>query len=321
MAECPQGPRAPSPAPKPPSDVARAVALEPSDALSVLNQAFRDAYAARRDATLARMGPVIAQIDDLLILRKGGQRFEAPARTRRYHEYKAVTHVPLALHVLLAGSSDALDEDTRARLTLLRRLIAEASAGLTARGFPAEALARQRRVLEASLAFVDQVLAAHRVSRAELSAFVHARVPDLLANAGDAARDQIDTMHAAVEAWKRQMTPEERGQLRAVVAASHMSRPGNVAAQYFSVTLGDAWEGRFQQEDAQPGKRVLSSEVAFDEASAFALLGAHVLDASTSEDIFAEARRMERDILADAAERILAEMFQASPEPPGADAP
>ncbi|NRD65231.1 hypothetical protein HRD49_26090 [Corallococcus exiguus] len=296
------------------------MALESADPLSVLNQAFRDAYAARREAVLSRMGPVIAQIDDVLILRKDGQRFEAPARTRRYHVSKAVTHVPLALHVLLA-SKDALDEETRTRLTTMRRLITASRMSLDGRGLPAEALARQHRLLDASLALVDAVLAANRVTQAELSAFIHARVPDLLKNAEDAAKDQIDTMHASVEAWKRQMTAEERGQLRAVVAASHMSRPGNVAAQYFSITLGDTWEGRFHEEDQQPGKRVLTSEATFDEPAAFALLATHVLDANTSRGIFGEETRMARDLLADAAERILAGMFQTSPQSPGTGAP
>ncbi|WP_233585564.1 hypothetical protein [Corallococcus sp. CA054B] len=313
-------PSSPSPPPEPPSDVARTVALEPADPISVLNQAFRDAYAARREAVLSRLGPVIAQIDDVLILRMRGQRFEAPARTRRYHEYKSITHVPLALHILLA-SKDALDEETRTRLTTLRGLITASRGSLEDRGLPAEALARQHRLLDASLALVDGVLAANQVTQAELSAFIHARVPDLLKNAEDAARDQIDTMHASVEAWKRQMTAEERGQLRAVVAASHMSRPGNVAAQYFSITLGDTWEGRFHEEDQQPGKRVLSSEATFDEPSAFALLATHVLDANTSRGIFGEETRMARDLLADAAERILAGMFQTSPQPPGTSAP
>ncbi|WP_306449832.1 hypothetical protein, partial [Corallococcus interemptor] len=311
----------PSPPPEPPSGVARTVALEAADPLSVLNQAFRDAYAARREAVLSRMGPVIAQIDDVLILRKGGQRFESPARTRHYHEYKAVTHVPLALHVLLASRKDALDEETRTRLTTLRGLITTASSSLDTRGLPADALERQRRMLQASLALVDSVLAANRVTQAQLASFIHAQVPDLLKNAEDAAKDQIHTMHASVEAWKRQMTAEERGQLRAVVAASHMSRPGNVAAQYFSITLGDTWEGRFHEEDQQPGKRVLSSEATFDEPSAFALLATHVLDANTSRGIFGEETRMARDLLADAAERILADMFKTSPEPPGTSTP
>jgi hypothetical protein len=291
-------------------------ALEPSDPLLALNEAFRDAYAARREAVLAHMGPVIAQIDDLLILRRGGQRFEGPARTRRYHELKAINHLPLALHVLLSGVRGALDEATRNRLAEFRRLISAAAESLEHRGFSPESLARQRRILEASTGLVERVLAENRVAPEALSGFTRAQVKDLMRNSEDAARDQLETMHATVEAWKQQMTPEERARLRAVVAASHMSRPGNVALQYFSVTLGETWEGRFDQEDLQPGKRVLAAETAFDEAAAFELLATHALDSSVADHIFGEETRMERDVLADAAERILARMFHKEPEPP-----
>ncbi len=307
MAERPSSPAPPS---------ATAVALEPSDPLSHLNEAFREAYAARRKAVLASMGPVIAQIEDLLILRKGDQRLEGPSRTRRYHELKAINHLPLALHVLLADRRGALDEPMRGQLTRLRQLVTQTVASLEHRGFTPEQLARQRRILEASLAFIDQVLADGRIAPEALSAFIHARRPDLIRNSEDAARDQLETMHATVEAWRQRMSPEERDRLRAVVAVSHMSRPGNVALQYFSVTLGEHWEGRFAQEKLEPGKRVLAAETAVDEAAAFELLATHALDASVAVHFFREEDRMQRDLLADAAERILAEMFHKEPEPP-----
>jgi hypothetical protein len=307
MAECPIAPASPS---------ASAAALEPSDPLLALNEAFRGAYAARREAVLASMGPVIAQIDDLLILRRGGQRFEGPARTRRYHELKAINHLPLALHVLLSGVHGPLDEGIRDRLLEFRRLITTVLAGLDQRGFPPESLARQRRILGASLTLLEQALADNRIAPEALAAFTRAGVQDLMRNAEDAARDQLETMHATVEAWKQQMTPEERTRLRAVVAASHMARPGNVALQYFSVTLGETWEGRFDQEDLQPGKRVLAAETAFDEAAAFELLATHALDTSVGDRFFGDEIRLERDVLADAAERILAQMFHKEPEPP-----
>ncbi|WNG42738.1 hypothetical protein F0U60_00470 [Archangium minus] len=306
MAECPVAPASSS----------TAAALEPADPLLALNEAFRGAYAARRKAILDSMGPVIAQIDDLLILRRGGQRFEGPARTRRYHELKAINHLPLALHVLLADRRGALDAPLRSQLTELQQLITTAAASLDRRGFTPEQLARQRRILDASLALLEQVLAGNSFAPEALAAFTRAQTPDILRNSEDAARDQIETMHATVEAWKQQMTPEERAELRAVVSTAHMSRPGNVAMQYFSVTLGETWEGRFDQEDLQPGKRVLAAEASFDEAAAFELLATHALDSSVGTRFFGEEIRLERDLLADGAERILAEMFHKEPEPP-----
>ncbi|ATB29979.1 hypothetical protein [Melittangium boletus] len=311
MAECPFAPRA-----SPPGNAPSSVALEATDPLQVLNEAFRDAYAERRDALLAGMGPVIAQIDDVLILRNGEQRLEGPARTRRYHELKAINHLPLALYVLLMDRRGALDGRTRERLTSLRGLITAAEDSLARRGFTPEQLTRQRRLLEGSLGLVERVLAEDRIEPATLWAFTRSHLPELMGNIEDAARDQLETMHATVEAWKKRMTPEERARLRAVVAVAHMSRPGNVAMQYFSVTLGDTWEGHFDQEDLQPGKRVLASETGFDEAGAFTLLATQALDASVGEHFFGEEMRLERDVLADAAERILADMFHQEPEPP-----
>lgn len=315
MAECPfapsssAGPASPGPA-----------ALDASDPLLALNDAFREAYARRRDALLAGMGPVIAQIDDVLILRHQGQRLEGPARTRRYHELKALNHLPLALYLLLSGASGALEAPLKETLATFQRLIATTAEGLASRGFTPEQLARQRRLLEACQALLTRVLTEGSLPPGALSAFSRAQVPDILGNAEDAARDQIDTMHATVEAWKARMTPREREQLCAVVAVSHMSRPGNVAMQYFSVTLGESWEGRFDQEDLHPDKRVLAAEAGFQEEEAFALLGMHALDTSVGARFFSEEQRLERDILADAAERILARMFHKEPAPPEAQA-
>ncbi|WP_433936181.1 hypothetical protein AB3662_15935 [Sorangium cellulosum] len=309
---------APEPPDAAPQGDAGSAALTPGDALGDLNQAFLDAYAARREAVLAAIEPIIAQIDDSLILRRGGQRFEGPARTRRYHELKAIAHVPLAVHALLSGRRGALDGGARARgqMAELRQRIAAAAGDLDRRGFTPEQLARQRRILDASVALLDEANATGGVAPEALTAFARAQTEDVLLNAEDAARDQIETMHATVEGWRRQMTPEERDGLRVVVAVSHMARPGNVAAQYFSVTLGETWQGRFDQEDLRPGKRVLTAEATFDEAQAFALLATHALDAGVATRFFDEETRLSRDILADAAERILAGMFHKAPEPP-----
>ena len=79
--------------------------------------------------------------------------------------------------------------------------------------------------------------------------------------------------------------------------------------------LGETWQGRFDQEDLRPGKRVLTAETTFDEAEAFALLATHALDAGVATRFFDEETRLSRDILADAAERILAGMFHKEPQP------
>ena len=49
------------------------------------------------------------------------------------------------------------------------------------------------------------------------------------------------------------------------------------------------------------------TEELWDEPSELRLLATHVLDASVGEGFFGDARRMHRDLLADAAAQVLAE--------------
>lgn len=318
MPERPAADATPPPQGEPPPAAAappRPPALDPAEPLGALDEVFHDAYAARREAVLARMEPLIANIDDRLILRRGGQRFEGPSRTRRYHQLKAISHVPLCIHMILAGRRGALDDGARGRLTVLRERIDAAAGSLEHCGFGPEELARLRGMLEPSRAFVEGVIGAGSVTPEALAGFIGAQTPAIERNMEEAARDQIETMHATVEAWRRDMSPEERDALRVVVGVSHMARPGSVAVQYFSVTLGESWEGRFEQEEMHAGKRVLASETACDEAAAFALLATHALDARVATRFFGEESRMERDVLGDPAERILARMFHKEPAP------
>jgi hypothetical protein len=286
-------------------------ALDPDDPLAQLNDGFRAAYAARRELALARLGPAIALIEDSMILRLAGRRLVGPARTRRYHELKTLCHLPLAIQAILDDIT--LDEPARGQLLELQRRAAEVAASLVDRGLEPGPLARQRRILTASLAFIAEVTSAGRVDREALDAFLRARMSDIRGNLEEATADQLRTMHTTLGAWVRDMSPEQWSQLRVVVGTSHMARTGNVAAQFFSLALGDRWEGRFEREDEHADRRVLAAENVVDESAAFALLAMHRFDRRAANSFFGEEGRLGRDVLADAAERQLAAMFHARP--------
>lgn len=290
-------------------------ALDPSEPLAQLNDGFRAAYAARREAVLAGLGPAIAQVEDSLYLRIGGRRMVGPARTRRYHELKTICHLPLAIQAILDDVSGAPGESTRLHLQELQRRAAAVADSLAALALEPAALARQRRILAASLAFIADALATGWPGPAALDAFLRARMPDIRANIEDATRDQLQTTHTTLRGWLQTMSPEEWSRLQVVVAASHMARTGNIAAQYFSLALGDRWEGRFEREDPHADRRVLTAENIADEQAAFALLAMHGFDRLAANSFFGEAGRLGRDVLADAAERQLIEMFGARPQP------
>ncbi|WAS95241.1 hypothetical protein [Nannocystis punicea] len=300
-----------------PDTTAVPTALDPSDPFAQLDDAFLEAYAARQRAVLDRMGPAVAHVDDSLYLRIGGRREVGPARTCLYHQLKTICHVPLALQSILGDEGGELDDAARGRLVELARRAEVADGALAEAGFDPEQLVRQRRLLDASRGFIAEVLQAGGVTAVTLIGFLRAQMDDIRANIADAARDQLHTMHATFSAWVAEMTPEQWSQLRVVVGSGHMDRTGNLAAQYFSLALGDRWEGRFEREDEDPARRrVITSEGATDEESAFALLATSVFDTRTSNAFFGEESRMGRDVLADAGERELVAMFGRQPEAP-----
>ncbi|PCC68660.1 hypothetical protein SAMN02745121_05336 [Nannocystis exedens] len=302
--------------PQPPR-LTHPTALDPSDPLAQLNDVFLEAYEARQEAVLARLGPAVAQVGDSLYLRIGGRREVGPARTRLYHQLKTICHVPLAIQTIIGDEGGSLDEAARGRLEELLRRSEPAVEAIARADFDATQRARQRRLLEASREFIAEVLAANGVTGDRLVAFLRAQMDDIRANIADAARDQLHTTHATFSAWVAEMSPEQWSQLRVVVGSGHMDRTGNLAAQYFTRALGDRWEGRFEREDHEnPERRVMTSEDATDEQSAFALLATLVFDNRTSNAFFGDESRMGRDVLADPAERELLEMFGGQPQAP-----
>ena len=290
--------------------------LPSGDPFCAMNQAFLDTYGRERSAIVARLGPVIVQVGDRLILLRNGTRSEGRAVTPRYHEYKSVAHAPLALFALLRSHvGSALDETALAELVHYRALVRQGQASLAGRGFSAEALDLHARILDRSLALIDSVVASGRIDPDGFLEFARIQAPDVLLSTRMAAEDQIDTTDRQVSEWKREMPPEELANLRAVISVGHMPGPGNVAAQYFSATLGEPYEGRFEAEDIDDRVRVITQE-AHSEPDGLKLLGTHLLDGEASVAFFGDFTRMHRDLLADAAEEILIQRFGKTPDAP-----
>ena len=86
-----------------------------------------------------------------------------------------------------------------------------------------------------------------------------------------------------------------------------MPRTGNLAMQYFSVILGEPYEGRYEVEgdNRDNSFRLIYGENIFDEESALRLLGTHLIDADIGTYFFNDSQRMHRDLLADATEEII----------------
>jgi hypothetical protein len=283
---------------------APAAAAEPpkkaeADPLLELNKKFQAAYARARKETLAKSGPVLLVEGDSVVLLRNGKRSEAAVVPVLYHTLKAVSHVPLAVYVLLAGAGDAeLGVKRLADLRAYRDQVAKAAKHLGGRGLSEEQSKRATRLLARSRRFLDRVLAEKKVKADDLTAFARKAGPLLRDCAADAAHSQLDALDRQVQAWKGQMTEAEWKKLRVVVMGSAMPRKGNINVQYFAKRLGGTGEG----------PRIVYAESLWDEEKALNLLGTHLLDTAIGAAFFNDPERMHRDLLADAAAAYLKKM-------------
>jgi len=280
-----------------------ALAQQPApapDPIAAANTAARAEYARVRADMLARVGPVIVVYEgDKMALLRNGARAEKKFVPPSDADLKGVAHVPLGLVATLDALGDGpVPAERLAALANLRGAVAKARAALDGRGFSATTLERQQRILDESLAILDATISNKTARRADTRAFARRMTPLVLANVTEAARGQIDGLHAVVSAWRKEMTADEWRTLHVVVIGIHMAREGELATQYFLRLLGEPAEGR----------RVVYAEGLWEEARALDLLGIHLIDGTIGEAFFGQDLRMHRDVLGDAAKAYIDEL-------------
>ncbi|MGA2116730.1 MAG: hypothetical protein ABSH56_18475 [Bryobacteraceae bacterium] len=264
-------------------------------ALTALNNAFRAAYADAKIRVLASSGPTLIVNGDRFSLLRYGRRDEANVGVPIYDPIKTIAHIPLAIYAILTPGDGAVDEGRLKTLSGLRELIPPAEASLDNVKLSAATLARQKRIVAASLAFVDDVAGRHQYARSVLLKFTSAMAPLVMENVTEATHAQLDATHAQVSAWRRDLRPQEWDQLHVLIVGPHMPRENLAVMQYFLRLLHEPREGR----------RVVYAESLWEEPQALDLLATHLLDGGVGEAFFGDYMRMHRDLLGDAASEYL----------------
>ena len=263
----------------------------PSPALTALNNAFRAAYADAKSRVLAYSGPTLIVNGDHFALLRDGRRVEANVGVPIYDPVKTIAHIPLAIYVTLTPGDGAVGEDRLKTLATLRELIPPAEASLDTLKLSATTLARQKRIVAGSLAFLADVAGSGKFARSLLLAFTRRMAPLVMENVTEAARAQLDATHTQVSAWRQDLGPQEWDRLHVLIIGPHMPREDLVVMQYFLRLLHEPGEGR----------RVVYAESLWEEPQALDLLGTHLLDGGVGEAFFGDYMRMHRDLLGDAA--------------------
>lgn len=277
----------------------------PVDPLVTLNKLFRSEYAAARKATLTAAEPVIVvQFDQLVLFHDGTKKVETftPAI---YHEVKAIAHVPLTLYVTLARRTGRpLDDAVIGVLGNLRARIGAAEKSLAGRpGWTAAIEESNRRIIAAALALIDATVKSKAISTAALERYTRRMRPLILRNADVAARAQLEGLNELVQRWRKRLGEAVWRKTYVVVLAPRQARPGSLQYAYFRRIMGQRAEG----------VRLFYAENIFSADGGARLLGTILLDRGAGSAFFADPRRLERDLLADAAIQYLGRLLPVVP--------
>ena len=266
---------------------------EPASAgarLDAVNQDFHDRYAEAREAALGDGAVFVAVADELVLFRRG-ERTAWSFSPRAFHVIKSVSHAPIALWALCQRSQPV----DQARLVRTRELLDAAADDVSSAELDDAVRGTLHAVLDASRALIDQ-LSKTGPDPARLDAFAAALGPSLLRLVHEATRLQLDALHRHTEYALSQLSPAERNDLHVVVTGDHQARVRSLAMQYF--------RKRFA-EPADAEERVTYAEGVSDEQAALQLVGIQRLDRKLARAFFGDERRLQRDILGDAARELL----------------
>jgi hypothetical protein len=274
--------------------------LDPVTQLKNVNDAARAAYRAARERALASSGPIVLYNGDALTFRYGSYRRVSRPTSALYHDLKTVSHVVLGLHALIVPFGDgALDDRRLFELRQFREMVRVARTAIRRRDLTRAQKDRQEQILQACEGYLTGVLDNGKVEVRRLLTVLRRIQPSLDENATEAARAQIDGLHAEMMGYRKKLPAAAWKQLRVIVQGTQMPRKNHLAVQYFARLLGQPGEG----------ERIIYAEALFDEAKALDLLGTHLVDTQVGKDIWNDSLHMHRDLLSGAARVYLDELF------------
>jgi hypothetical protein len=266
------------------------------------DQVFLAGYDAARHRALEKIPLAIVAVEgDLVVVRRGVIGDRHPVIGPVYTALKDVSHAVLGvwLSVWDADPVSAMNHSAAwsDRIDAIERGLSESSISPVQRP-------RQQRLLRRARTLVQLAAKGAGVDPGQLEAWSRAVKPDLMMNVQDAARAQLLSVNERMNSIAVTMNPDERTSFVVVICGVHQARQGNIEMQYFSRLFGP--------QGAEHDRRLLFAESVHDLEGALKLLGAHQLDRSISEAFFGTPYRMQRDLLDDAAGRILLELEMPS---------
>jgi hypothetical protein len=267
-----------------------------NEPFAAINFSFHEVYTRLVEQVLAQLGdsvPVIVLIgDDATLLRDGGEQREQVI-SARYHELKALDHLAFGVQLTLMANGTGRLADVTAKELHEKRAQIQAIQPVINGSFvcaskaPAELLCRARML-------VDRVLAEGFVDFDRLQEHIRGLASHALETAQLAVCIELEQLHVLLTRWH----VGERAWvgMYVVICGAHQARYREAACQYFGRLFHQAESSAAERED-----RLVYAEGLCDIEAALDLLARHIVDQRASNLLFGDRRRLQEDLLADAA--------------------
>lgn len=269
-----------------------------------VGDAFRAAHQRARAAECARLE------NEAFVLRYAFGGLEArwkghdlgarvPLFPQAVHVEKTVCHdVFLASLLFEEREGSARDEALAKALAATEQLAAELkdASSMASKALPGAERPRQQTIVDATLSALKGFQAGTFDAAARRAYFTAMR-PELEANLRFSARTFLETLHAAVESYRKQVDPAAFSSMLVIVASAHQARARDIGVQYFERLLAEP-----RKEGALGEKQMVVTEGLFAAGDQRGALAGHDVDRLHAAPIFGDAERMQWDVLGDSAE-------------------
>jgi len=262
-----------------------------------VNLDFRKMYGKALSEKRKKLGPVIVCSGGEIVLYRNKTREAVNVVPEKFHFFKTVAHVPLAVYAALDNHCDEpLAEATISELTAFKKKYNAAGESFKNWGLDEKKLQVQQSMLDDTNSFLDRIIAENRVTRKKLDAFAFSMKERIYKNADDAVFYELGTTDNQIALWKKAMSQDEWSKLKVIVVSPHMPRNLNRQMIYFQALLNETQEGnRIIYMDGEPEQ----------EEKALNLLSVHELDHDIAISFFKDPWRMHRDLLGDAGKKFI----------------
>ena len=275
----------------------------PNEPFAGINIAFHQTYTRLVEQVLAQLGdsvPVVVLIgDDAILLCDGGEQREQVIPPQ-YHELKALGHLAFGAQLtLMANGSGRLTELTASELHEKRAQIREIQAIINASPSGASSSLKMRapeELLCRARELIDRVLAEGVVDLERLENHIRGLATHALETAQLAVCIELEQVHALLARWRNDLGERRWAGMYVVICGAHQPRYREATCQYFGRLLHEAEGSAAERED-----RLVYAEGLCDVDAALDLLARHIVDQRASSLLFGDRRRLQEDLLAEAA--------------------